>query len=73
MNITYLEPKQPVHTHSGGMTGEETEREVLPQQTLQPVSVQMFHLLCLSVPTLLQTGEMDCNITKKLSSITSVY
>lgn len=55
------------------MTGEETERGVLPQQPLQPVSAQMFHLQCLSVPTLLQTGEMDCNSMQKLSSISSVY
>jgi len=55
------------------MTGEETEREVLPQQPLQLVSVQMFHLQCLSVPTLLQTGEMDCKSMQKLSSIRSVY
>jgi hypothetical protein len=32
------------------------------------VSVQMFHLQCLSVPMLLQTGEMDCNNTWRESS-----
>lgn len=72
-NITYLKPRLPAHTHSGGMTEEETEKEVLPQQLLQPVSVQMFHLQCLSVPMLLQTGEMDCNIIQKLSSTKFIY
>jgi hypothetical protein len=43
------------------MTGEETERGALPQLLLQPVSVQKFHLQYLSVPMLLQTGEMDWN------------
>jgi hypothetical protein len=71
--MTYLEPRQPAHTHSDGKREEETERGALPQQLLQLVSEQMFHLQCLSVPMLLQTGETDCNNTEGWSSMKFVY